>query len=341
MSLALSLGACDQSSTHTIELQGATMGTTYSVVVSDAPHGLDEATLRSAVEERLAAVSDKMSNWDPTSEVSRLNGSDAQTPIPLSPELYTVLEAAQQVHRDSNGYFDVTLGPLIELWGFGAPERTSEPPAPSALEEARLRTGQDRVLALSASPPALRKLHPDANVYLAALAKGYGVDQVASELRAQGLGDFLVEIGGDLFAAGVNPRGMPWRIGVEKPDARSRTVQRVVPVSGRGMATSGDYRNYFEQDGVRYSHIIDPQTGRPIAHSTASVTVLAGNAMLADAWATALLAMGHERGLPLARSLGLAVLFIYRAPQRDALSFTSVSSDAFDALIDAPGEHTL
>jgi thiamine biosynthesis lipoprotein len=142
----------------------------------------------------------------------------------------------------------------------------------------------------------------------------------------------MVEIGGDLYAAGMNPDGQPWQIGVETPDALRRGVQRVVSVSGYGMATSGDYRNYFEQDGIRYSHIIDAGTGRPVTHTTASVTVLAENAMLADGWATAMLALGKERGLAVAEELGLAVLFIERDQSAEALQFISAASARFTEL---------
>lgn len=315
-----------------VELSGETMGTTYNIIAVDKTGEVDQAEVHAAVEATLKAVNAAMSNWDPNSEISKFNASESTDPIEISPEMYKVMAAANDVHSASLGQFDVTLGPLIEIWGFGA--RTSESPIPADADiAARLEiVGQTKVLNLSKTPLTLQKTTTDASVYLAAIAKGYGVDEVAATLGFFGLEDYMVEIGGDLVTSGTNAEGDPWNIGVEKPDAAAGTIEQVVTISGLGMATSGDYRNYFEENGVHYSHIIDAETGRPITHTTASVTVLADNAMLADAWATALLALGAERGMEIAEAQNLGALFIMRDPQAAEKTFITKASSRFTAL---------
>lgn len=331
--MALMLAACKPEPV-TLQIEGETMGTTYHVVAMDRDARLKPDEVKTAIETVLARVNMQMSNWDPNSEVSRFDARQDTAPVEISPELARVMAAAAEVHRLSGGQFDVTLGPLIELWGFGV--RTPETPHPSdtSIAEAMTLVGQDKVLVLDAesSPPTLAKTVPGAKVYLAAIAKGYGVDVVGEALHDMGLSDYMVEIGGELVTAGANPEGQPWKIGIERPDGGRRNVQEVVSLSGLGMATSGDYRNYFEQDGVRYSHIIDADTGRPVTHSTASVTVLADSSMMADAWATALLALGQERGLPIAEAQGLAVLFIARDPQAGDNGFATTATARFREL---------
>ena len=317
----------------TLSFGGETMGTTYSVVAIDPSAKLNADDVKAAVEATLTKVNAGMSNWDPKSEVSLFNAAQTSEPQPVTPEFAKVMAAANEVHRLSEGQFDVTLGPLIELWEFGA--RNSESPIPpdDAITAALDVVGQAKVLELDAGAGTLSKKYEDTSIYLAAIAKGYGVDEVAATLAGFEISDYLVEIGGDLVTSGKNAEGQPWRIGIERPEAgTSGQVEEVVNLSGRGMATSGDYRNYFEEDGVRYSHIIDAVSGRPITHTTASVTVLAENAMMADAWATALLALGQERGMPIAEELDLAVLFIARDPNAQETSFVHASSSAFDKL---------
>ncbi|WP_326973081.1 FAD:protein FMN transferase [Candidatus Rhodobacter oscarellae] len=306
------------------------MGTTYKVVAVDHDNRLDEADIKRAVSAALADVNAAMSNWDAGSEISRLNAAPAGVATQMSPELSQVMTAAAEVNAASEGRFDTTLGPLIELWGFGAPGEQAMP-SEAAIAEARDRSGHQNSLQLGAG--AVQKTRADAQVYLAGIGKGYGADHVGRALQALGLEDFLVEIGGDLYAAGRNPEGQPWQIGIESPNAANRGVLGVVGVSGMGLASSGDYRNYFERDGERFSHLIDPATGRPVQHSTASATVLAENAMLADAWSTAMLILGRERGLQIAERHDIAVQFVARdAGGANGLKFKTFSSPAFDKL---------
>lgn len=314
-----------------LKISGSTMGTTYNVVAvpsgENVGKNVDGQALETAIRTALGEVNAQMSNWDPASEISRVNAAPAGDDIPLSPALAQVIQGANAVHRASDGRFDVTVGPLIDLWGFGSVRTTPQVPADAEILAAMRSTGQDRVLALSET--GLRKTAPGAEIYLAAIGKGYGVDRVADVVRSFGFSDFMVEIGGDLYTSGNNADGTPWRIGIESPVAGDRALHSVAHVSGLGMATSGDYRNFFEAEDTRYSHIIDPATGRPIPHRTVSSTVLAENAMLADAWATAMLVLGRERGLEVAEAEGLGVMFIDRAPGQ---GYVTTASSRFTSL---------
>lgn len=326
--MPLAVAACKFDS-DVLEVHGSTMGTSYRVVGLDASRRLDERELRAAIEGALAKVNRQLSNWDPDSEVSRFNARAETAPVSVSPEFAEVMLAAEAVHTASNGRFDTTVGPLIELWGFGAPG-TRAMPSEASVANALERSGHAEVLEVGAT--TLRKTHPDAQVYLAAIGKGYGADQVGRSLESLGLSDYMVEIGGDLFASGRNPEGLPWQIGIETPAANRREVMKVVGVSDLGLASSGDYRNFFQQDGQRFSHIIDPRTGRPVEHNTASATVLAENAMLADAWATAFHTIGSEEGLAMAEEHGIAVLFTDRVTEAGGPGYQTTVSTRFKAL---------
>ncbi len=328
---ALLTGCLFDKEPDVVRLSGETMGTTFNVTAIG--EDLDETALAASVEETLAAVNAKMSNWDPNSEVSTFSASDSTDPVAVSEEFALVLAAANDVHDKTDGAFDVTLGPLIELWGFG-PRKPEDPvPSDADIEAALAGVGQNRLLTLDAEAGTLAKSEPGVGINLSAIAKGYGIDAVAETLRDAGIENYLVEIGGDLVSKGENDKGETWQIGIEKPQAGSQSLQLIVSLDDRGMASSGDYKNYFEQDGVRYSHIIDPTTGRPITHRTTSVTVLAENAMMADAWATAMLALGQEKGMQLAEEHKLAVYFISRdVTGGDDAYITSYSSAFKDAL---------
>lgn len=323
----LALAAC-KGGAEVLDLSGATMGTNYNIVAVDHTRRVDRQALEGAISEALAEVNAQMSNWDAGSEIARFNAATSTAPQTVSPALAEVMQAAADVHKASDGQFDVTMGPLIELWGFGATGAVRGAPAEARISDALSRAALAAPIEVSGT--TLRKSHPETQVYLAAIGKGYGVDRVARALEQFGIKDYMVEIGGDLFTAGRNPDGLAWQIGVESPDPADRQVQKVVGLTGMGMATSGDYRNYFEQDGTRYSHLLDARTGHPVTHKTTSATVLADNAMLADAWATAMLVLGRERGLEIAEAQNLAVLFI----ERDGAdqNFVTTPSTRFESL---------
>ncbi|MEY8882102.1 FAD:protein FMN transferase [Donghicola sp. XS_ASV15] len=323
---ASALAAC-QAEDEVLRLSGATMGTTYNVIALSSGNSVDKATLKAAIEAALAEVDTQMSNWNAASEISRVNAAAADQTMALSPALARVMQNAEMVHTASDGRFDVTVGPLIDLWGFGSGAEVPHIPADAEIEAALAISGQPRVLTLVDG--SLRKSVDNAEIYLPAIGKGYGVDRVAEALRALDLKDFMVEIGGDLYASGRNPNGTPWQIGIESPVASERSLDSVATVTGMGMATSGDYRNFFEVDGKRYSHIIDPTTGRPILHDTVSATVLTENAMLADAWSTAMLVLGRERGMEIAEAEGLAVMFIDDVAGQ---GLTTTASSSYTAL---------
>jgi len=288
---------------------GETMGTTYSVAVP-APQQ-PGAELEARVAAELAAVNASMSTYLPQSELSRFNDSRDTTWHIISPELMTVLAAAARVSRETDGAFDATVGPVVNLWGFGPEQRLPIPPAADALSAARQRIGY-RLLELRDAPPRLRKSRDDVYVDLSAIAKGHAVDRVAAVLEATGHTAYMIEVGGELRVRGARADGQPWRVGVAWPESGRDDVERVLALRDTALATSGDYRRYFEFEGRRYAHEIDPATGEPVHHALASVTVLHASAMLADAYATGLLVLGPERGPALARALGLAALFLVR-----------------------------
>jgi thiamine biosynthesis lipoprotein len=231
----------------------------------------------------------------------------------VPPTLATVVEAAAQLSRESAGAFDVTVGPLVNLWGFGPQSDTATPTAPGddAIARARQRVGFDK-LDVRLDPPALRK-RADVYVDLSAIAKGHGVDRVTERLLGAGCSDLLVDVGGEVRGIGRSANGRIWRVGVETPDpGQLGGIERVIVLDDVAAATSGDYRNYREVDGQRFSHTIDPRSGRPAAHALASVTVLHPSAMWADGYATALDVLGPEAGFELAERLELPALFIVR-----------------------------
>jgi len=296
---------------HTLSLVGTTMGTSWSVQVPHPPQRLDQADLYERISAELEAVNERMSTYQTDSELSRFNAAETTDWLPVSAELVRLVDTATAVSTLTDGAFDITVGPLVNLWGFGPEVKADQLPVQADIDAALARVGWD-LLETRSDPPALRKAQPDLYVDLSAIAKGYGVDRMAAVLEGAGITDYLVEIGGELRGRGHNADGEPWRIAIERPDPERRAVLRVVALTDLGMATSGDYRNFFKLDGKRYSHTIDPATGRPVAHQLASVTVLAERCAEADAWATALLVLGPARGMTLANDRGLIALFVER-----------------------------
>ena len=295
----------------TVEFAGPTMGTRYLVkVVLPEVDGRVTGAISDAVEARLAEVNRQMSTYDPESVISRFNAARTTDPVPVPPEFLTVYEIARLVHERSEGAFDVTVGPLVQLWGFGP---AGETPLPT---EAELAAARERVGSgyLEAGPGTLRKTRPDVEIDFSAVAKGFGVDEVARVLERLGQDDYLVEIGGEIRSAGHRDDGQPWRVAIERPDPARRAVHHVIELGDAALATSGDYRNFHEEDGTRLTHIIDPRTGRPVTHTLASTSVVADDCATADAWATALLVLGPEEGLRVAEARGLAAYLIVREP---------------------------
>lgn len=304
--VCLLLTACGTGDYRRID--GSTMGTYYAVTTRcpEPPADLD-ARIASV----LAEVNAQMSTYDKSSTLSRFNDYEKTDWFPVEPAVARVVSAAQTISRQSDGAFDVTVGPLVNLWGFGPDVVGAERPSPEALSEARSRVGY-RFLEVQQDPPALRKSVP-VYVDLSAIAKGFGVDQVAALLDGLDCADFLVDVGGEVRARGVNPSGRVWRVGVEVPDPDSAGgVQRVLALDNLAVATSGDYRNFRDLGGRRFSHTIDPRTGAPVSHALASVSVVHESTMWADGYATAIDVLGPEDGLALANELELPVLLVVR-----------------------------
>lgn len=311
MICAAALCASCGSKRATYELIGSTMGTTFSVQVVGTRDGVDRDDLKGDIQAVLDEVESSMSTYMPESELSRFNALTTSDWIAVSARLCGVIEEATALGRLSGGAFDITVGPLVNLWGFGPGGSISEPPDPEQVAALRELVGSDK-LHTDCSRPAVRKDAGNLQVDLSAYAKGYGVDQVAELLDRNGIGDYLVEIGGEVRARGSNGRDVSWSIGVEAPQRDSRSVARIVRLDDAAMATSGDYRIYFESAGTFYSHTIDPRTGYPVSHNAAAVTVVADTTAFADGMATALLVLGPDEGLKLAERQDIAALFQLR-----------------------------
>lgn len=323
------LASCSDGTDAHFKLVGQTMGTGYHITVVDSRKGkttslAEQQKLREIIDIRLSVLNQQMSTYLPESELQQLNREFIDQWIPVSAELFDVLMISLEVSWLSDGAFDVTVASLVDLWGFGPNAQPQDAvPQPAQIERLRQRVGFTQ-LQFDLGKNAVRKLKP-IRMDLSAVAKGYAVDQVAELMLMAGYTDFMVEIGGELRLQGSSPRGSPWRIAIEEPDGSLGAVHRTVQLEGVGMATSGDYRNYFEADGRRYSHTIDPRTGYPITHNLVSVTVIADSAAYADALATAINVMGAEPGLALAQQQGLAVYLLTKTEQ----GFSARFSDAF------------
>jgi thiamine biosynthesis lipoprotein len=328
----LALAGCGRprGKTNLLNFVGDTMGTRYTVKVAGRFDEARAAALREAVHAALEGVDRRMSVYRADSELSAFNRAPTGAPFALSEELYAVLAAAQAVSRISGGAFDVTVAPLVDAWGFGPrPARSTRSVPPPARVHAQRRAVDYRALRLDAASRSATKLREGLRADLGGIAKGYGVDLAARALETEGLHDYMIEAGGEVRVRGRHADGRPWRIGIERPDAWPPRAHYVVPLAGGAMATSGDYRIYFEQDGKRYSHEIDPASGFPIDHRLASVTVVADDCMQADALATALIVLGPARGWALAQAQGLAAYFIEREADGH---FTDRATPAFAAL---------
>ncbi|WP_041542984.1 FAD:protein FMN transferase [Oceanimonas sp. GK1] len=312
LGLAFLLAACQPANDAApqLHLTGDTMGTYYSVKIVGAEDSRRDA-LQAEIDRRLELVNDQMSTYREASELSRFNRYDGSAPFAVSADTARVVTAALQLGRLSNGALDVTVGPLVNLWGFGPDARPTEIPSDERLAEVKSQTGLEHLsVQTRAEGEFLQKALPGLYVDLSSIAKGYGVDVVSEYLSEQGLTNHLVEIGGEVRTSGLNAHGQDWRIAVEKPGPGEGVVQQVVALANTSVATSGDYRNYYELDGKRLSHTLDPATGRPITHRLASVTVIHPSCMMADGLATALTVMGTEQALAFAERQGLAVYLL-------------------------------
>jgi len=285
------------------------MGTSYTVELAAPIDDAVRTKLAKLIEVELAAINRAMSTYDPRSELSEFNRRQDLRWAPASRGLLEVLDSASRISASTQGAFDVTVGPLVDLWGFGPEYRTQRVPNDDIIERVRESVGYQHVQT-DPSAGAIRKTHRRTQVDLNAIAPGYGVDRVGMILDRQGVDDYLVEIGGEFRARGTTAAGRPWRVGIERPVEGRRLLGEIVVLENRAIATSGTTRDFFEQDGRHYSHCIDPATARPVEHPPMAVSVVADTAMEADGWATALLVLGPERGYSLAQARGLEALLV-------------------------------
>ncbi|CAM2911392.1 FAD:protein FMN transferase [Vibrio rarus] len=320
VSMAL-LSGCDQAPKQ-VALQGKTMGTTYHIKYIADKKGSDSQQMQTQIDFLLEKVNDQMSTYRPHSELSQFNQYKGSEPVALSQDMTTVIAESIRLNKLTEGALDVTVGPLVNLWGFGPEARPNKMPTEDELQARRDMIGINH---LSLTKQGLAKDLPDLYVDLSTIAKGWGVDVVANFLESQGIHRYLVEVGGELRVKGNNSKDIPWKIAIEKPTVDAREVELIVQPGNMAMATSGDYRNYFERDGVRYSHIINPKTGKPIAHKVVSVTAIHPSCMTADGLATGLMVLGAEEGIRVANQNNLAILMIVKTDD----GFEEVSSDAF------------
>jgi thiamine biosynthesis lipoprotein len=306
------------------------MGTSWCVKLVASPRA-DLHALHAGIQAQLDRVVAQMSTWEADSDISRFNRAVAGTRQVLPPEFFAVLSCALETARDSDGAYDPTIGALVEAWGFGPAQGRKGVPDESELASAQVGPGWQRV---SLRPQDMSVLQPGGvQLDLSAIAKGYGVDQVTRHLREVGIGAALTEVGGELYGYGRKPDGGRWRVLAEAtPDAEpdDETVC-VIALDGVAVATSGDHWHAFEQDGRRYSHTLDPRTGRPVETAAAAITVIADDAMHADAWATALTVMGAEAGYRFAQQRDIAARFVVRSDR----GLIETTTDAFRARVSA------
>lgn len=322
----LSLAGCDwDDGDELVSLGGPTMGTSYGIKLADLQSGHDTDALARDIAGILESVNQRMSTYLPTSELSRFNAADDATWTAVSKDTLAVVERSQRLHQLTASAFDPTVGPIVDLWGFGPGGGQEQVPSAEKIAAAAETVGLAKVESRS-DDPALRKQTPGVQLDLSGVAKGYAVDLVADYLNDQGIANYLIEVGGELRASGAGPSGRPWRVGIEKPSLAANDVQHVIDLGKEAMATSGNYRIFFEQDGSRYSHIIDPQTGRPVDHDLASATVVAPTTLEADALSTAMLVLGRDDGMALAIEQNIAVFFISSSDG----SFEAKASPAFN-----------
>ena len=319
--LAILAGACGRAPVVT-PLRGTTMATTWSVQVADPV--ADRDALRTSVQASLDRIERLMSTYMPASEVSRFNASPSTDWMPVDRQTCDVVRLALDVSEQSGGAFDITVAPLVNLWGFGPDGTITDRPDRERIDAVLEQTGYRRLEA-DCTRPAIRKSHPALEIDLSGIAKGYAADVVAKRLEEESVDNYLVEIGGEMRLKGSKPDGASWRIGIEAPDRDQRAVFDALALADAGVATSGDYRNYLEFDGRYYSHTIDPRTGNPVEHTTAAVTVIAESAAFADAMATSLLVLGSDDGLALAERENIAALFL----NRSAAGVESIASTGF------------
>lgn len=335
LGVVILLAGCDNTSApatpkaQVTVLDGKTMGTFWRVSVV----GLDQnraENLRQKVQTLLDGDDQLLSTWKNDSALMRFNQSQSTTPWPVSEGMADIVTESLRIGQKTQGAMDITVGPLVNLWGFGPDKQPVKTPTQAQIDAAKARTGLQNLTVINrAGQQYLQKAIPDLYVDLSTVGEGYAADHLARLMIEEGISRYLVSVGGALVSRGMNADGQPWRVAIQKPTDWENAVQAIVDINGHGISTSGSYRNYYELDGKRISHVIDPQTGRPITHKLVSVTVIAPTALEADGWDTGLMVLGTEKAQQVVREQGLAVYMI----MKEGDGFTTWMSPQFRAFL--------
>ncbi|CAA0091656.1 FAD:protein FMN transferase [BD1-7 clade bacterium] len=323
VSLLFLLG-CGSSNKY-VNISGATMGTTYHVT-AELLKGASQVQIQAAIDRRLREINQSMSTYIDTSKISEFNRLPVGQSLPIDDDFVDVFQVSRKIYDMSNGAFNPSVGALVDLWGFGPEYRmqdTAKIPSDADIAKARAEMGFADIMLDGNVLTKRTPVHLD----FSAVAKGYAVDEIAEVLNQFGITNFMVEIGGEVSTRGNSPRGDYWRIAIEAPDKVREKYPTTLNLHEASIATSGDYRNYYEVDGQRYTHIIDPVSGRPVTHGLTSVTVIADDVAQADAWATALLVLGEDAGFQLAKDVGLAIYMIYHTDGGLDAKYTEAMKD--------------
>ena len=322
----LTLNGCEPAKTVQ-KFEGYTQGTTYHMSFWSSKNTIDAIALQKQVDEELQRLDIQLSNYRDDSVIEKFNAQNSTEPQLLSEEIITLIQAAKVASEATQGCYDLTIKPLFDLWGFKGESLTQ--PSPSNLKTALSQVGFNQIDIMDSTH--LRKKNPTLKIDLSSVGQGYSVSQIASIFKAQGIDNYLVEIGGELQTVGKKPDNSPWRVALEKPLSTQRSMHKIITMNRTepmSVTTSGTYHHFFDKDGKRYSHILDAKTGTPITHNTVSVSVFDENATQAEVWDTALLCLGREAGMDVANKMGLAALFI----EQDGDNFIEFSSHALTEL---------
>lgn len=293
--------------TEVFTYSGTTMGTTYSIKMVAPTHHKNNKNFKSIIDSVLIEVNNQMSTYQNDSELSQFNSLKDTTWFNVSEDLSLVIKQAIEIAEQTENVYDITIGPVVNLWGFGPSSNSVIVPSNKEINEAKNKTGIDK---LEVDSSQIRKTNPDLYCDLSSIAKGFGVDKVGLLLEEYDVENYMVEIGGEVRTIGKNVKNENWKIGISTP--LSNGLQKVLSISNVSVATSGDYLNYFENNGIRYSHLIDPRIGKPITHNLASVTVVNKDCRTADAFATAINVMGPSEGYEFALKKNLPIFMIVR-----------------------------
>ena len=309
--------------------RGSSMGTTFLVkIAAETMSEKQQKKIYQTIRTKLSDINNKMSTYLDSSEISHLNRFKKTVPLRVSAETLAVMAEAQLISRLTQGALDITINPLVNAWGFGPKPHPGKIPTPKTISQLKSKIGWEK-LELDFSSSTIRKLDPELSCDLSSIAKGYAVDQLSDTLLKLNFFQHMVELGGEVKASGHNASSQTWKIAIEKPSTRGKGVQRILPLSSLAIATSGDYRNFYDAKGIRLSHTIDPRNGRPVNHSVVSVSVVDPSCMRADGYATALMVLGETQGYQLATEQDLAVLFLIRTAQG---SFREIETPAFQRI---------